>query len=149
MSFKSKLTCLINLAISITFFIGINCGLLFSCSHYWNLLVPLLTRNFLSFSDHSLQCCCGFCTFFRPLLLNFPVVAVGECWNPGWIHLIGISGAPLHSHTFLKVAYQVLMGIISAPIDFKLFAFQIRVSNAVVVPVYHSSFGPSPLTCQL
>ena len=48
-----------------------------------------------------------------------------------------------------KVTYQVLMEIMSATIDLYFFSFQIRVSNAVVVPVHHSSFGPSPLTCQL
>jgi hypothetical protein len=56
---------------------------------------------------------------------------------------------PLRSHSCLKVTYQVLMEIMSATIDFYFFSFQIRVNNAVVVPVHHSSFGPSPLTCQL
>ena len=42
-----------------------------------------------------------------------------------------------------KVTYQVLMEIMSATIDLFFFSFQIRVSNAVVVPVHHSSFGSS------
>ena len=42
-----------------------------------------------------------------------------------------------------KVTYQVLMEIMNATIDFYFFSFQIRVSNAVVVPVHHSSFSPS------
>ena len=49
--------------------------------------------------------------------------------------------ALLHSHTCLKVTYRVLMEIMNATIDF--YFFQIGVSNAVVVPVHHSSFGPS------
>ena len=48
-----------------------------------------------------------------------------------------------------NVIYCILMKIMSATIDFKLFPFQIGASNAVVVPVHHSSFGPSPLTRQL
>jgi len=48
-----------------------------------------------------------------------------------------------------KVTYHVLMEIMSATIDFNFFSFQIRVNYAVVGPVHYSSFGPSPLTCQL
>ena len=37
------------------------------------------------------------------------------------------------------------MELLSATINFYFLSFQIRVSNAVVVPVHHSSFGSSPL----
>jgi hypothetical protein len=47
-----------------------------------------------------------------------------------------------------KVTYQVLMEIMSATIDCNFFLFRLGLVMPVV-PVHHSSFGPSPLTRQL
>ena len=57
----------------------------------------------------------------------------------------------VYSHTVLlliieKVIDCILLEIMSATIDFKLFPFQIGASNTAVAPVHHSSFSLSPLT---
>ena len=57
----------------------------------------------------------------------------------------------VYSHTVLlliieKVIDCILLEIMSATIDFKLFHFQIGASNTAVVPLHYSSFSLSPLT---
>ena len=53
---------------------------------------------------------------------------------------IGYSHAMSCYFIIEKVSFHILMEIMIATIDFILFPFQIGASNAVVVPVHHSSF---------
>ncbi len=75
----------------------------------------------------------------RKLLLSSVVLSVKE-FNIGYLD----SAVSCYFIRLGNLSY--FYGNISATIDFKFFPFQIGGSNAVVIHVHHSSFGP-PLTC--
>ena len=113
-------------------FLYLKCNILTSCwcCNFYLCLHPLILFSFLGLE----------CKIIRSYSCHQLCLAQRN-WK---LYIIMLCQATLIE----KVSYQVLTEIMSATIDFNFFSFQIRVNNAVGVPVHHSSFGPSPLTCQ-